>query len=33
MWAAGESFSLVFTDAAISANAESTLTLMPRGKP
>ena len=29
LWAAGESFPLVFTEAAISANTESTLTLIP----
>lgn len=32
LWAAGESFPLAFTDAAVSANAESTLTLMPKTK-
>jgi penicillin amidase len=30
MWAAGESFRLAFSEAAITANAESTLTLTPR---
>jgi penicillin amidase len=29
-WAAGEYFPLVFSDAAVQANAESTLTLEPR---
>jgi penicillin amidase len=30
LWSAGEMFSLVFTDAAVSANAEATLTLVPK---
>jgi penicillin amidase len=29
LWSAGEMFSLVFTDAAVTANAEATLTLVP----
>jgi len=30
IWAAGDSFALVFSDRAVEANAESTLTLIPR---
>jgi penicillin amidase len=30
LWSAGEMFALVFSDAAVTANAEATLTLVPK---